>query len=49
MINNLNYEVVQDMERINPGALKNICTLLTLNLQIEKENYERKQRKTKRK
>ena len=49
IIKNLDYEIVMEMELLNPGALNNLCMLFTLNLQIEKERYERKQRKTKRK
>ena len=37
------------MENINPGALNNLCLLFTLNLQLEKEKNDRKQRKAKRK
>ena len=49
IIKNLDYEIVRDIELINPGALNNLCILYTLSLQIEKENYGRTQRKTKRK
>ena len=47
IIKNLDYEVIRDMESINPGALKNLCLLFSINLQLEKERYGRKQRKTK--
>ena len=46
IINNLDYEIVQGMEKLNTGALDNLCMLYSLNLQIEKESYGRKQRKT---
>ena len=49
IIKNLDYEIVRDIELINPGALNNLCILYTLSLQIEKENYGRTQRQTKRK
>ena len=49
IIKHLDYGVVQDMERINPGALDKLCILYTLDQQLEKENYGRTQRKTKRK
>ena len=49
IINNLDHELVREMEIMNPGALNNLCILFTVNLQLEKENNGRKQRKTKRK
>ena len=49
IINNLDHELVREMEIMNPGALKNLCSLYSVNLQLEKEKNDRKQRKTKRK
>ena len=37
IINNLDYELVQEMEKMNPGALNNLCTLYSVNLQLQKE------------
>jgi hypothetical protein len=47
IINNLDYELVQEMEKMNPGALNNLCILYSVNLQLQKERYGRKQRETK--
>jgi hypothetical protein len=49
IIYNLDYNIVLELEKSNPDALKNLCLLYTLSLQLEKEKNERKQRKTPRK
>jgi|TARA_R110002020_G_scaffold324738_1_gene540360 hypothetical protein len=55
MISNIRYifkhldeEVVEEIEFNNPGGLFKLCQIYTLSLQLEKEEYDRKQRKTKR-
>jgi len=54
MISNIRYifkhldeEVVEEIEFNNPGGLHKLCQIYTLSLQLEKEEYDRKQRKTK--
>ena len=54
MISNIRYifkhldeEVVEEIEYNNPGGLFKLCQIYTLSLQLEKEEYDRKQRETK--
>jgi len=55
MISNIRYifkhldeEVVEEIEYNNPGGLFKLCQIYTLSLQLEKEEYDRKQRETQR-
>jgi|TARA_R110001583_G_scaffold190371_1_gene354567 hypothetical protein len=55
MISNIRYifkhldeEVVEEIEYNNPGGLFKLCQIYTLSLQLEKEEYDGKQRETQR-
>jgi hypothetical protein len=40
VLDNLDSELVYDMEKGNPGGLKLLCMLYSLELQLEKEKYK---------
>ena len=46
IFNNLDEEILEDIEYHNPGGLYKLCQMYSLSLQLEKEENDRKQRKT---